>query len=84
MPTEQQAAFHRGRQGHRACDDTEWQANAFASALLMPAPGVAALERENGGLLTVSMIVERFRVSREAANYRLDLFTARRLELLTR
>lgn len=83
MPTEQQAAFHRGRQGHRACDDTEWQANAFASALLMPAQGVAALERQNGGL-TVSMIVERFRVSREAANYRLDLFTARRSELLTR
>lgn len=83
MPTEQQAAFHRGRQGHRACDDTEWQANAFASALLMPAPGVASLERDNGSL-TVSMIVERFRVSREAANYRLDLFTARRRELLTR
>jgi hypothetical protein len=83
MPTEQQAAFHRGRQGHRACDDTEWQANAFASALLMPAQGVAALERQNGGL-TVSMIVERFRVSREAANYRIDLFTARRNELLTR
>jgi hypothetical protein len=83
MPTEQQAAFHRGRQGHRACDDTEWQANAFASALLMPAQGVAALERQNGGL-TVSMIVEGFRVSREAANYRLDLFTARRRELLTR
>lgn len=48
MPTEQQAAFHRGREGHRACDDTEWQANAFASALLMPAQGVAALERETG------------------------------------
>jgi hypothetical protein len=83
MPTEQQAAFHRGRQGHRACDDTEWQANAFASALLMPAQGVATLERQNGGL-TVSMIVEHFRVSREAANYRIDLFTARRNELLTR
>ena len=83
MPTEQQAAFHRGRQGHRACDDTEWQANAFASALLMPAQGVAALERQNGGL-TVSMIVEHFRVSREAANSRIDLFTARRNELLTR
>lgn len=83
MPTEQQAAFHRGRQGHRACDDTEWQANAFASALLMPAQGVAAVERQNGGL-TVSMIVDCFRVSREAATYRLDLFTARRRELLTR
>ncbi len=44
MPTDQQAAFHRGRGGHRPFEDTEWQANAFASALLMPARGIAALE----------------------------------------
>ena len=33
IPTKQQAAFHRGREAHKAYEDTEWQANAFASAL---------------------------------------------------
>jgi Zn-dependent peptidase ImmA (M78 family) len=37
IPSNQQAAFHRGQTGHKIFEDTEWQANAFASALLMPA-----------------------------------------------
>jgi Zn-dependent peptidase ImmA (M78 family) len=81
MPTQQQAAFHRGRKAHRAYEDTEWQANAFASALLMPAGGMATLERE-AGQLTVPMIVDRFSVSREAAGYRLELYSKRGAELL--
>lgn len=80
MPTQQQAAFHRGRKAHKAYEDTEWQANAFASALLMPARGVAALERV--GRLTISAIMDQFSVSREAAGYRLDLYIARKTDLL--
>ena len=41
MPTRQLAALHRGTAEHRAFEDTEWQANAFACALLMPADGLS-------------------------------------------
>ena len=81
MPTKQQAAFHRGRQDHEAYYDTEWQANAFASALLMPARGIASIERVDRKL-SVSLIVKRFGVSREAAGYRLELYSKRKNDLL--
>ena len=82
MPTNQQAAFHRGREGHKPFEDTEWQANAFASALLMPARGIAALE-EDYGQLTASLIADQFGVSHEAAGYRLNLYNTKKDELLT-
>lgn len=81
MPTNQQAAFHRGRRGHRPFEDTEWQANAFASALLMPARGIAALE-QTYGRLTDSLIADQFGVSLEAAGYRLDLYNSKKEDLL--
>jgi len=81
MPTADQAAFHRLKTEHKPYEDTEWQANAFASALLMPAVGLVALEKEHG-LISVADIVERFGVSSEAAGYRLELFETRRRELL--
>ena len=81
MPTHQQATYHRGRAGHSPCEDTEWQANAFASALLMPAKGLDALERKHH-CLNVALIARQFRVSLEAAGYRLSLFEDRRSELL--
>jgi hypothetical protein len=81
MPTNQQAAFHRGREGHKPYEDTEWQANAFASALLMPASGIAAIEREVFAL-TPPIIAGRFGVSNEAAKYRLELLGNRRKDLL--
>jgi len=81
MPTRQQAAFHRGQKGHESYEDNEWQANAFASALLMHARGLQALDQARG-CLTVSLVVERFGVSSEAAGYRLDLYQKRRNELL--
>jgi hypothetical protein len=81
LPTAQQAAFHRGRADHEPCQDTEWQANALASALLMPAKGIQALEMEHNSL-TVSLVAAQFRVSLEAAGYRLDLYQKRREELL--
>ncbi len=81
MPTNQQAAFHRGRTDHKPFEDTEWQANAFASALLMPARGLAFLETKEGHL-DAGLVAERFGVSCEAAGYRLDCFQSRREELL--
>jgi Zn-dependent peptidase ImmA (M78 family) len=81
MPTNQQAAFHRGLTDHKPFEDTEWQANGFAGALLMPARGLAALESQYGHL-SAAMIQEVFRVSGQAADYRLQLFNSRRGELL--
>jgi hypothetical protein len=80
MPTAEQAAFHRLKTEHKPYEDTEWQANAFASALLMPAVGLIALEKEHGAI-SVTEIAERFGVSNEAAGYRLELFAARRRDL---
>jgi len=83
MPTQQQAAFHRssGRQAHQAYQDTEWQANAFASSLLMPAQGLLALEGQ-GARLSVEVIADTFGVSLEAAGYRLDLYGKRKSQLV--
>ena len=83
MPKEQQAALHRGGEevGHEAYQDTEWQANAFAGALLMPAGGLQILEQEHGEL-SPDIIVEHFHVSVEAAGYRLELYNDRKKELL--
>ena len=83
MPKSQQAALHRGGQevAHEAYRDTEWQANAFAGALLMPARGLEILEQEHGEL-SPAIIVEHFHVSDEAAGYRLELYNDRKKELL--
>ena len=82
MPAVQQAAFHRGGHvvEHAIYRDTEWQANAFASALLMPASGLLALEQKYSGLCP-SDIANHFRVSVEAANYRLKLYNKRKRQL---
>ena len=83
MPKAQQAALHRGRLevAHEAYEDTEWQANAFAGALLIPARGLLILERKHGELSPV-IIAEHFRVSSEAAGYRLEKYNDRKKELL--
>ena len=83
MPRAQQAALHRGGQAvaHEAYQDTEWQANAFAGALLMPARGLLILERQRGELST-ALVTERFHVSAEAAGYRLKLYSDRKEQLL--
>ena len=82
MPEAQQAALHRGREkfGHKAFQDTEWQANAFAAALLMPARGLLALERCDE--LSPDIIAEHFHVSDEAATYRLDSYHKRKNQLI--
>jgi Zn-dependent peptidase ImmA (M78 family) len=81
LPTQQQEAFHRGRADHKPYEDTEWQANALASALLMPAAGLQLLEGEHDEL-DASIVADKFGVSYEAAGYRLELFNNRRNELL--
>ena len=81
LPTNQQAAFHRGWEGHKIYEDTEWQANAFASTLLMPAGGIAVLERDCAQI-TIEVIANQFGVSQEAASYRLHLYASRKNELL--
>lgn len=81
MPTMQHADLHRLQKGHRAYQDTEWQANAFASAFLMPALGLAALEHSHGQL-TVQLVADQFSVSQEAARYRLELYGSRKAELI--
>ena len=76
------AALNRGQiPAHRVYEDTEWQANAFAAAFLIPAAGLETLERSRG-ILTAQELVRRFNVSFDAARIRLDCFRARRSELL--
>lgn len=65
-----QVAFHRERSAHDACQDTEWQANAFGSALLMPAEGIEKLFNRLGRH-SESTIAETFGVSLESASYRI-------------
>lgn len=70
MSLTSQVALHRERSSHQACEDTEWQANAFASALLVPAEGVQRLFlRLNRH--SESEIAEQFGVSMELAHYRI-------------
>ena len=84
IPMAQQVALHRNGQvvAHEIYRDTEWQANAFASALLMPASGLLALEQRHRGGLCPTKIAAQFRVSVEAASYRLDLYNHRKQQLL--
>lgn len=75
------AALHRGLyRDIRPFRDCEWQANAFAAALSMPARGLQTLREE--GRLTVAEIVGTFRMSQESATYRLSTFMSKGRELL--
>jgi hypothetical protein len=78
------AALNRGQTpAHRAFEDTEWQANAFAAAFLMPAAGLEELE-SRGIVVTPKELVRRFNVSFDAARIRLDVYRAHRNDLLFR
>lgn len=65
---------------HRYFEDSEWQADAFGAALLMPAAGLAELEAHRI-TLTPALVARHFGVSPEAARYRLDNYRSRRVEL---
>jgi len=65
-------AFHRDRNPHQAYLDTEWQANAFGSALLMPAAGVNSLIEDKN--FTVAQLAKQYGVSEQSATYRLETY----------
>ena len=73
MSLTSQVAFHRERNGHQACEDTEWQANAFAAAVLIPAEGIERLLNRYGRHRIVE-IAENFGVSTESVQYRIQTF----------
>jgi hypothetical protein len=75
------AALMRGEWSkHPPFRDTEWQANSFAAAILMPARGLEEMRAD--GSLTVASVQLRYRVSAEAARIRINTFSKRRGELL--
>lgn len=75
-----QHALARGGPVHPHYLDSEWQADAAASALLMPAEGLEELGR--GRALSSKLIADVYGVSIEAATYRLQIFQQRRHELV--
>ena len=83
LPKAKLAALHWGGQevAHEAYRDSEWQANAFAGALLMPAHGLQILEHVHGEL-SQDIIAEHFHVSAKAAGYRLKMYNDRKQQLL--
>jgi len=70
MSLSSQVALHRQRNAHQPCEDTEWQANAFGSALLMPAEGIERLFFRLGRH-SEQAIAETYWVSLESAHYRI-------------
>jgi hypothetical protein len=68
-----QVAFHREKTPHEAYQDTEWQANAFGSALLMPAEGIDRIFARLGGK-SARAIAQHFSVSTESAIYRIGTY----------
>ena len=67
------ALMRRNFPAHPCYLDTEWQADAFAAAILMPADGIKHLSKLNK-TLTVDMISTIFHVSYQAAKTRLAVY----------
>ena len=79
---EERAALARGDFGTlRPFQDVEWQANAFAAALLVPADGLEVLS--NRGRLSADVVARTFGVSSECARIRVSVFKERRTHLLS-
>lgn len=75
LPHEAEAALNRTPRQHKVYCDTEWQANAFAGAFLMPTAGIQTLSRAKAGpfgsLPLELRVALHFGVSQEAATYRI-------------
>jgi len=71
----------RGQPTHKIFRDSEWQADRFAAAFLMPAPGLERLRAS--GRLNEDEVASRYLTSYEAAGYRINDFNAKG-ELLLR
>lgn len=65
---------------HKIYEDSEWQADAFASAFLMPALGLQRVADD--GRITVAALQKRYQVSGQAAGCRISNFRSRRTALL--
>lgn len=58
--------------GHIICGPSEWAANAFAGALLMPADQVESLRKEGR---SIDYMAQYFQVSKDAVIVRLQVLT---------
>lgn len=77
----EKARLQRNGEVHAHFMDTEWQADAMASAFLMPASAMQHLADENNGCLDPEFIRSRYGVSIAAARVRAKVFQARRTSL---
>jgi hypothetical protein len=68
-------ALHRSREEHPIYEDTEWQADTFASRMWMPVQGIMRLEAQRG-CVTTTMLVHEYGVSNAAAEHRLRQYRA--------
>lgn len=75
------ALMRKSVPSHPTYMDTEWQADAFSAATLMPAKGLYRLEITHGGL-NPSIIVATFNVSYQAAETRLAVYSKNRADLI--
>jgi len=82
LPHHQGMALLRQEVTHDYYEDTEWQANATAGALLIPAEGIHHLERTTGNVTALNL-AECYGVSKAAAERRLDVYQRRRDDLLS-
>jgi hypothetical protein len=74
--------LYRATQGtHDPYVDSEWQANAFAAALLMPADALAEFEKTCGSGWEIDA-AEKLQASFEAMSIRARVFAQRRAQLL--
>lgn len=71
LSLQSRVALHRERGAHEACQDTEWQANAFGSSLLMPASGIAEIVSQ---VSAIEQIAHTYGVSKESATYRIETY----------
>lgn len=72
----------RDAASHPPYEDAEWQADAFAAALLMPAAGMELLCEGDPALLSSEQVEDTFQVSHRSAEIRIGEFRKHRAELL--
>ncbi|MDQ6891135.1 MAG: ImmA/IrrE family metallo-endopeptidase [Acidobacteriota bacterium] len=80
IPHSMTPALYRGKADHPIYRDTEWQANAFGAALLMPAAGIREIATRKP--LTTGVLRNAFGVSHTAATKRLEVYGRKKDELI--
>lgn len=81
LPDQSRALLRAAPKLHPVYRDTEWQADAFAGAFLMPAGVLNILDKTPGGL-RLSHLERKFGVSTAAASRRLKTYSKHRERLL--